>query len=192
MLAAEGVNDLKLTLIWEDSEFAGDARSWRPWSGCSATSASRAELKQFDPGRQHQRLAAGRGRRLGRARQRLRQPDRPGHHQAAGPVRRHRGQGEDPRHLPGVRLPRGADPARPGVRRDRRGPPHRTCSREAQEKIWDTWPCHVGVDARTSCSRAASGSPLELAPVNSYDLRTVRSRAEPCAATSSSGVGQSS
>ena len=61
----------------------------------AAPSACRAQLKQFEPGRRHQRLASGRGRRLGHPRQRLRQtrpasPSRACRASTAAPPRRRR------------------------------------------------------------------------------------------------------
>ena len=46
--------------------------------------------------RRHLHLASGQSRRLGRTRQRLPRPHRPGHHHHAGNVRRHRRQGSHP------------------------------------------------------------------------------------------------
>ena len=109
-LTSLGVTDLSLKIIWETGEFAADTSVMEAVVEMLRHVGVTAQLQQFEPGGNILGLAPGQGRRLGPAGQRLQQPHRPGHHHDAGHVRRHRGEGKDPRHLPGLRESRTSRP----------------------------------------------------------------------------------
>ena len=164
-----------LKIIWESGEFAGDTSVMEALVEMLRDIGVKRPAAAVRARRQHPDLAAGPAGRLGHPGQRLQQPHRPGHHHAAGHVRRHGGEGKDPRHLPGLRVPARSTGQIPT-------PPPRSTRRAAsellaaaQKAIWDTWPAPVGVRAQVGARPpGARAGPVAPAATNSYALDAVR------------------
>ncbi|WP_368680935.1 ABC transporter substrate-binding protein [Rhodococcus opacus] len=153
-LDALGIRDLELKIIWETGEFAADTDIMESVLQMLSAVGVRDHSPAVRTRWRHLAVAAGQGRRLGRAGQRLPEPDRSGPHHHAGHVRRHRGEGRDPGYLPRVHLSRDHPDHHPGLGGGRRRPARRTPRGRAAPDLGHV-PVPVGV-------RSESGSRAPL------------------------------
>ena len=133
--------------------------------GADALGGGRApEPATVQARRRHLHLASGQGRRLGCARQRLPQPHRPGAHDHAGHVRRHRRRKEATRDTyHGYIFPEITASSR---RRPKTPMPARRAAllADAQRLIWDTCPMMWSFVPRRSWAGAPGSTESRCAP----------------------------
>jgi ABC-type transport system substrate-binding protein len=173
MLAAEGVKDLKLTFIWEDSEFAGASRVLEAVGQMLDAVGVKVNLKQIPKGgdingwRRGESgdwdvLANGYGNQTGLAITNL-----VGQYggTAAKEKTRDTYQGFVVPEISGLLDQAGAEPDQ--AKRD-------ALLKSAQEKIWALWPAMWAWTPNNLLAHRKRVSTLDLSPGNFYDLSTVR------------------
>jgi ABC-type transport system substrate-binding protein len=173
MLAAEGVKDLTLTFIWEDSEFAGAARVMEALVGMLGDVGVTAKLKQIPKGGEINAwrrgeagdwdvLGNGYGNQTGLALTNLQG-------QYGGTAAKEKTR--DSYHgfvFPEVTALLDQASAEPDeAKRD-------DLLKQAQEKIWALWPAMWAWTPDNVLAKRKKVTTLELSPANSYDLAKVK------------------
>ena len=173
LLAAEGVEDLELTIIWESGEFASDAYVMEAVAQMLGEIGVRARLRQFEPGgdlptwRQGRGgdfdiIANGYGNQTGLALTSLQGL-------FAGTPEMER-TGDAFMGFVYQDIAAGITAAAAEVDDERRA----AQLRDVQQAIWELWPAMWGFTQHVLLAHRDNVRALDLLPINSYDLAAVR------------------
>ncbi|MGD6742128.1 ABC transporter substrate-binding protein [Streptomyces sp. BH106] len=172
-LRALGADGMRLTIIWESGEFAGDASVMEALVEMLRDAGVRAQLKQFQPGGDILAWRQGRGGDwdvIGNG-----FPGTTG--QALTSLQAmYAGTAEDDKTGDAF-----MGYVKPHIERQLSDAAEETDAKKrarklnaAQRAVWDTWPCLWSFVPKTVQARRDRVTDLELAPLNCYDLSTVR------------------
>lgn len=173
LLDSLNVNDLKLKIIWESGEFPADASVMEAVAEMLRAVGVTAELQQFEPGGNILQWRQGRGGDWDVLGNGYPGPTGQAITTLLGMFGGTPAKEQTRDTYQGYVFPEIADQlgsAAAEIDADRRT----QLLTDVQHKIWDTWPCLWAFVPNVVLARRTRVHGIQLAPINSYDLDTVR------------------